>query len=122
MKLDSSNEPTTGNITLYEASDFATVLDASVDASGVDRVNIVINASRSVHIEAEITTGSGEQIQVVFTQDLEYGNVLNYLHNFTTQVCFSENTNDRDNSHSFRTFRMFSRFPLVKPSQNTMAR
>ncbi len=98
VMLDPSNEPTTGNITLYEASDFATLLDASVDASSV-AVNIVLNASRSVHIEAEIIAGSGERIEVVFTQDLEYGNVQNYLQNYTTQVCFSEKTNDRDHSH-----------------------
>ncbi len=106
--LDPSNETTTGQITLYQVSDYATLLDASADASGVDHINIVLNASRSVHIEAEITTGSGEQIQVVFTQDLEYGNVQDYLQDFAKQVCFCEKTNDRDHSHSFRTFRIFS--------------
>ncbi|KAI9454212.1 peptide N-acetyl-beta-D-glucosaminyl asparaginase amidase A-domain-containing protein [Lactarius psammicola] len=88
VMLDSSTEPTTGKTTIYEAFDYATLLSASLDSSGPDRVNVVLNASRSIHIEAEIISGSGERTEVVFTQDLEFGSVQNYLHNFTTEHFF----------------------------------
>ncbi|KAH9062601.1 peptide N-acetyl-beta-D-glucosaminyl asparaginase amidase A-domain-containing protein [Lactarius deliciosus] len=80
VNLDSSTSPTTGNITLYQANDYAlsTALKTSSDNGGI---NIIVNASRSIHIEAEIIAGSGEQIKVVFTQNLEYGTVQNYLQN-----------------------------------------
>ncbi|KAH8988323.1 peptide N-acetyl-beta-D-glucosaminyl asparaginase amidase A-domain-containing protein [Lactarius akahatsu] len=86
VKLDSSTAPTTGKITRYEAPNFATS-SASSSARGVD-VNITLKASRRVHIEAEIIAGSGTRTKVVFSQDLEYKNVQNYLQNFTTQNLF----------------------------------
>ncbi|KAH9064366.1 peptide N-acetyl-beta-D-glucosaminyl asparaginase amidase A-domain-containing protein [Lactarius vividus] len=86
VKLDSSTAPTTGKITRYEAPNFAT---SSVLSSvrGED-VNITVKASRRVHIEAEIIAGSGTRTEVVFSQDLEYSNVQNYLQNFDTQNLF----------------------------------
>ncbi|KAI9453624.1 peptide N-acetyl-beta-D-glucosaminyl asparaginase amidase A-domain-containing protein [Lactarius psammicola] len=86
VKLDSSTAPTAGKITRYEASDFATS-SVSSSASGVD-VNITLRASRSVHIETEIIAGSGARTEVVFSQNLGYANVQNYLQNFTTQNVF----------------------------------
>lgn len=88
VKLDSSTLPTTGKITRYEASNFATS-SVSSSARGVD-VNITLSASRSVYIEAEIIAGSGARTEVVFSQNLEYENAQNYLQNFTIQVCFHE--------------------------------
>ena len=88
MKLDSSTTPTTGKITQYKASNFATS-NFSKSARGVD-LNITLGASRSVYIEAEIIAGSGARTEVVFSQDLEYLNVQNYFRNFTEQVCFCE--------------------------------
>ncbi|KAH9177904.1 peptide N-acetyl-beta-D-glucosaminyl asparaginase amidase A-domain-containing protein [Lactarius sanguifluus] len=75
VNLDSSTLPTTGNITLYQADDYA--LSTSSGSNDGD-INIIVNASRSIHIEAEIIAGSGEKTKVVFTQNLEYGNVQNY--------------------------------------------
>ncbi|KAH9037484.1 peptide N-acetyl-beta-D-glucosaminyl asparaginase amidase A-domain-containing protein [Lactarius pseudohatsudake] len=72
VNLDSSTSPTTGNITLYQASDYAV---STATGSNDGDINIIVNASRSIHIEAEIIAGSGEQTKVVFTQNLEYGNV-----------------------------------------------
>ncbi|KAH9047740.1 peptide N-acetyl-beta-D-glucosaminyl asparaginase amidase A-domain-containing protein [Lactarius hengduanensis] len=72
VNLDSSTSPTTGNITLYQADDYAV---STATGSNDGDINIIVNASRSVHIEAEIIAGSGEQTKVVFTQNLEYGNV-----------------------------------------------
>ncbi|KAH9178002.1 peptide N-acetyl-beta-D-glucosaminyl asparaginase amidase A-domain-containing protein [Lactarius sanguifluus] len=75
VNLDSSTLPTTGNITLYQASDYAT---STASGHNNNDINIIVNASRSIHIEAEIIAGSGEQTKVVFTQNLEYGNVNNF--------------------------------------------
>ena len=88
VKLDASTLPTTGKITRYEVSNFATS-SVSSSARGVD-VNITLSASRSVYIEAEIIAGSGARTEVVFSQNLEYENAQNYLQNFTIQVCFHE--------------------------------
>ncbi|KAH9064365.1 hypothetical protein EDB87DRAFT_1318927 [Lactarius vividus] len=70
VNLDSSTEPTTGQITLYGASDFATS-NVSLFTSGVNK-SISLNTSRSVHIEAEIIAGSGARTDVVFSQNLEF--------------------------------------------------
>ncbi|KAH9177898.1 peptide N-acetyl-beta-D-glucosaminyl asparaginase amidase A-domain-containing protein [Lactarius sanguifluus] len=75
VNLDSSTLPTTGNITLYKADDYA--LSTASGSSDSD-IHIIVNASRSIHIEAEIIAGSGEKTKVVFTQNLEYGNVQDY--------------------------------------------
>ncbi|KAH9008587.1 peptide N-acetyl-beta-D-glucosaminyl asparaginase amidase A-domain-containing protein [Lactarius deliciosus] len=75
VNLDSSTLPTTGNITLYQAVDYAL---SSASVSNDSDINFIVNASRSIHIEAEIVAGSGEQTKVVFTQNLEYGNVQSY--------------------------------------------
>ncbi|KAH9177885.1 peptide N-acetyl-beta-D-glucosaminyl asparaginase amidase A-domain-containing protein [Lactarius sanguifluus] len=76
VNLDSSTLPTTGNITLYQADDYAL---STASGSNDSDINIIVNASRSIHIEAEIMAGSGEKTKVVFTQNLEYGNVQTYL-------------------------------------------
>ncbi|KAH9061967.1 peptide N-acetyl-beta-D-glucosaminyl asparaginase amidase A-domain-containing protein [Lactarius vividus] len=78
VNLDSSTLPTAGNMTLYQASDYAT---STVRGSNVNDINIIFNASRSIHIEAQIIAGSGERTKVVFTQNLEYGSVQNYAQN-----------------------------------------
>ncbi|KAH9158651.1 hypothetical protein EDB89DRAFT_2060762, partial [Lactarius sanguifluus] len=78
VNVDSSTSPTTGNITLYQADDYV-LSTASKSSSDNGGINIIVNASRIIHIEAEIIAGSGKRTKVVFTQDLEYGNVQNYL-------------------------------------------
>ncbi|KAH9177901.1 peptide N-acetyl-beta-D-glucosaminyl asparaginase amidase A-domain-containing protein [Lactarius sanguifluus] len=75
VNLDSSTLPTTGNITLYQADDYALSTTSGYNDSDI---YYVVNASRSIHIEAEIIAGSGEKTKVVFTQNLEYGSVQKY--------------------------------------------
>lgn len=84
VKLDPSNLPTTGRITQYEASSYATS-SVSAAVSGED-VNITVTASRNVRIKAEIIGGSGARTEVVFTQALLYGNEQSYLQNTTILV------------------------------------
>ncbi|KAI9435804.1 peptide N-acetyl-beta-D-glucosaminyl asparaginase amidase A-domain-containing protein [Lactarius indigo] len=98
VKLDSSTAPTTGKITRYEASNFATS-SASSSARGVD-VNITLEASRRVHIEAEIIAGSGTRTKVVFSQNMEFRNVQNYLQNFTTQNLFQVTSGQVSSKHN----------------------
>ncbi|KAH9054088.1 peptide N-acetyl-beta-D-glucosaminyl asparaginase amidase A-domain-containing protein [Lactarius vividus] len=83
VNLDSSTSPTTGNLTLYQASDYAT---STALGSNNGDITIVVNASRSIHIEAEIIAGSGGRTKVVFTQNLEYGNVHNYFQDLSHLV------------------------------------
>lgn len=82
---DPSGKPTTGNITKYTAQPFATTsTTGSVGANG--DVNVTVSATRSVHIESKIVSGSGHVNNVVFTQNLEFTNVQNYLDNTLIQV------------------------------------
>ena len=90
VKLDSSTTPTTGKITHYEVSDFATSTVSS-SKNGAD-MDIIVNASRRVYIEAEIVAGSGAKTEVVFSQSLDFASVQSYLQGFTKQVCLSKPT------------------------------
>ena len=81
----SSEEQTTGNITLYDAQPFAvTQTTGSVGDNG--DVNVTVSAQRSVHIEATVVSGSGKENKVVVRQELEYSNTQNYLQNTFVQV------------------------------------
>ena len=83
---DTSSKPTTGKITSYSASPFAvTTTTGSVGANG--DVNVTVTASRKIHVEANVVSGSGKTTHVVWDQNLEYQNVQNYLENATIQVC-----------------------------------
>ena len=60
---DPSGKPTTGKITHYDAPLFAeTDTTGSVGTNG--DVNVTVSASRKIHIEAEVTSGSGKTTQV----------------------------------------------------------
>ena len=80
-----SLEPTTGNITVFEAPDFATShISGSVGSNG--DVNVTVTATRSIHIEADIVSGNGKSNHVVWKQNLQYSNLQNFLANTTIQV------------------------------------
>jgi hypothetical protein len=82
---DSSSLPTTGKITSYQADPFAiSTLAGSVGNTG--DVEIVVTATRHIRIEAEILSGSGKLTRVVFSQDLRYRNVQNYMRFAYVQV------------------------------------
>ncbi|RPD66354.1 hypothetical protein L226DRAFT_478924 [Lentinus tigrinus ALCF2SS1-7] len=81
---DPSGKPTTGKITRYDAQPFAqTSITGSV---GDGDVNVTVSATRNIHIESEITSGSGKTTHVVWTQSLQYSNTQNYLDNATIQI------------------------------------
>lgn len=82
---DPSGKPTTGKITHYDAPLFAeTDTTGSVGTNG--DVNVTVSASRKIHIEAEVTSGSGKTTHVVWSQTLEYSNTQNYLDNTFVQI------------------------------------
>ena len=49
-------------------------------------VNVTVAATRKIHIESVITSGSGKTTHVVWDQRLKYSNTQNYLDNTTIQV------------------------------------
>ncbi|KAI0748346.1 peptide N-acetyl-beta-D-glucosaminyl asparaginase amidase A-domain-containing protein [Daedaleopsis nitida] len=82
---DPSGKPTTGKITRYDAPPFAqTSVTGSVGDNG--DVNITVAATRAIHIESEITSGSGKTTHVVWEQNLQYTNTQNYLDNAFVQI------------------------------------
>ncbi|KAG9318485.1 peptide N-acetyl-beta-D-glucosaminyl asparaginase amidase A-domain-containing protein [Chiua virens] len=80
---DPSGKQTTGRITSYDVQPYA-VTETSASIGGTD-VNITVNAQHSVHIEAVVISGSGQENYVTFDQDLSYTNTQYYLNNTLTQ-------------------------------------
>lgn len=82
---DPSGKPTTGKMNVYDASPFAvTSTTGSVGTNG--DVNVTVKATRNVHIESTIVSGSGKTTHVTFTQSLSYSNTQNFLDNTFIQV------------------------------------
>lgn len=86
--LDASPNSTTGNITSYAAEPYSQT-DVTETKQGSD-LTITVSATRKLHIESTIVTGSGKKNNVVFSQDLQYSNAQVYLNNFNTQVMSAE--------------------------------
>ncbi|KAI0797667.1 peptide N-acetyl-beta-D-glucosaminyl asparaginase amidase A-domain-containing protein [Abortiporus biennis] len=82
---DSSSEPTTGKITVYDVQPFATTTTTGSVARNGD-TTFTVSATRKVHIEADITSGSGKISHVVWTQSLEFSNTQSYLNNSLIQL------------------------------------
>lgn len=77
--------PTTGRITKYDVSPFAsTSTHASFGRNG--DFNVTVEATRRIAIEADIISGSGNKTHVIWQQNLAYNNLQIYLQNFTEQV------------------------------------
>jgi hypothetical protein len=82
---DTSSKPTTGKMTQYSVEPFSqTTTMGSVGENG--DVNVTVSATRQVHIESTITSGSGVVNNVVWVQNLQYKNVQNFLNNASIQV------------------------------------
>ena len=85
VKTDSSSKPTTGKITKYDVQPFAvTTTTGSVGTNG--DVNVTVGATRSIHIESQVISGSGHVNNVVWTQNLTFENKQSYLDNTFIQV------------------------------------
>ncbi|KAH0583869.1 hypothetical protein H2248_009465 [Termitomyces sp. 'cryptogamus'] len=84
VNTDESSNRTTGNITSYMAQPFASATTTGNVADNGD-INITVTATRKIHIEADIISGSGELMHVIWTQDLQYSNIQSFLENTTIQ-------------------------------------
>ena len=72
-------------MTQYSVEPFSkTTTVGSVGENG--DVNVTVSATRQVHIESTIISGSGMVNNVVWVQNLQYNNVHNFLSNTTIQV------------------------------------
>lgn len=82
---DSSSKPTTGSITKYISDPYAiTTTTGSVGSNG--DVNVTVTATRKIHVESIIRSGTGKSTEVVWSQSLSYKNVQTYLKNTSIQV------------------------------------
>ncbi|KIJ17411.1 hypothetical protein PAXINDRAFT_73494 [Paxillus involutus ATCC 200175] len=81
--LDPSGKPTTGQITSYDVQPYA-VTETTAAMGGGD-VNITLKAQRSLRIESVVISGSGQENNVVFQQNLDYTNTQYYLNDAYTQ-------------------------------------
>ncbi|KAJ3901294.1 peptide N-acetyl-beta-D-glucosaminyl asparaginase amidase A-domain-containing protein [Lentinula edodes] len=79
----STTNPTTGNMTVYEADDFPVTTATANIASNGD-VIITVTASRTIHIESDVCSDD-VCTAVVFDQSLNYSNVQTYLDGFNIQ-------------------------------------
>ncbi|OSD08639.1 hypothetical protein PYCCODRAFT_1441479 [Trametes coccinea BRFM310] len=96
---DSSSRPTTGKITKYDASPFAvSTTTGSVGDNG--DVNVTVSATRNIHIEAEITSGSGKTTHVVWSQNLEFSNTQQFLDNTFVQNVFQTASGTFSSTHN----------------------
>lgn len=82
--LDPSNKPTTGKITVLNAPPFAVTNTTGV--VGGNDVNFTVSATRNIHIEADIVSGSGKKTHVVWSQSLKFSNTQDYINNSNVQV------------------------------------
>lgn len=82
---DPSGKPTTGKMNTYNASPFAiTSTTGSVGANG--DVIVTVNATRDIHIDSTIVSGSGKTTRVVFSQQSTYSNTQSFLNDTFIQV------------------------------------
>ncbi|KIP09482.1 hypothetical protein PHLGIDRAFT_116276 [Phlebiopsis gigantea 11061_1 CR5-6] len=75
---DPSGKPTTGKINVYNASPFAVTSTTGSVADNGDVV-VTVSATRDIHIESTIVSGSGKTTKAVFSQHLTYSNTQSFL-------------------------------------------
>ncbi|KAG6897579.1 hypothetical protein C0992_000167 [Termitomyces sp. T32_za158] len=76
----------------------STTTTGNVGANG--DVNITVTATRKIHIEADIISGSGEMTHAIWMQDLQYSNVQSYLDNATIQNVIQTASGMSSSSHN----------------------
>jgi Peptide N-acetyl-beta-D-glucosaminyl asparaginase amidase A len=99
---DPSGKQTTGKITRYDVSPFGhSSSSASLGSNG--DINITVQASRSLTIEADVKSGSGSTTHVVWQQDLSYSNTQFYMNNFSVQNVVQSSTGQSSSKHDGKT-------------------
>ena len=79
-----STKRTTGKMTVYDVQPYAHTATTGSSADGV--VRATVQASRTVHIETDLVSGSGEKTHVVWSQSLSFSNAQTYRQNASIQV------------------------------------
>ncbi|KAI0709482.1 peptide N-acetyl-beta-D-glucosaminyl asparaginase amidase A-domain-containing protein [Earliella scabrosa] len=96
---DPSGRPTTGKITRYNAEPFAETATTGVVGDNGD-VNVTVAATRRIHIESVITSGSGKTTHVVWSQNLQYSNTQNFLDDTFVQIVNQSATGNFLSTHN----------------------
>ncbi|KAF5391346.1 hypothetical protein D9757_001888 [Collybiopsis confluens] len=97
--LDRSSRPTTGNMTVHSAAQFAdTRITGSVRDFG--NFNATVTASRAIHIESRIQSGSGELTHIIWTQNLQFSNVQTYQNNGLSATLRQTSTGTSSSTHN----------------------
>ncbi|KAJ3541852.1 hypothetical protein NM688_g6033 [Phlebia brevispora] len=94
----SSTKPTTGKITVYDVQPFAETTTFGSVKNGV--VSTTVTATRNIHIESDIISGSGERTHVVWLQSLSYSNVQTYRQNASVQTLRQTTTGSVSSTHN----------------------
>lgn len=82
---DPSGKQTTGSITKYDAQPFA--MTTTTGSVGGGDVNVTVEATRNIAIEATVVSGSGKVNKVVVSQQMKFSNTQFFLDNASIQVC-----------------------------------
>lgn len=82
---DPSPKRTTGRILVNNAPAFA-VTNTTGTVSDNGDVVVTVEATRNIHIESEIISGSGQVTHVVWSQSLSYSNTQSFLNDTFIQV------------------------------------
>ncbi|KAJ3919138.1 peptide N-acetyl-beta-D-glucosaminyl asparaginase amidase A-domain-containing protein [Lentinula edodes] len=97
--LDTSFEPTIGNMTVHSASNYAdTSITGFVEDFG--QFNATVTAMRNIHIEADILSGSGQLTHVIWTQDLQFLNIQTYRNNGLLATLKQTSTGNSSSTHN----------------------
>jgi hypothetical protein len=83
--LDSSEQATTGKITVHSAPLYASTTTTGSATSAGD-IDFTVKATRNIYIESDIITGSGRSTHVIWSQVLSYENTQTYRQNASVQV------------------------------------
>ncbi|KAF7789509.1 hypothetical protein EIP86_000455 [Pleurotus ostreatoroseus] len=93
-----STKRTTGKMTVYDVEPYATTKTTGTAEHGV--VSATVKASRSIHIEADIVSGSGEKTHVVWSQSLGFSNTQAYAQNASVQTLRQTTTGSVSSTHN----------------------
>ncbi|KAJ8521617.1 hypothetical protein ONZ45_g1709 [Pleurotus djamor] len=82
---DASSRPTKGKVLSYSAEPFArSSVEGRIEGEG--SVDFNVKATRKLHVESVISSGSGKTVRVQWSQNLEYTNAQVYRENGTVQT------------------------------------
>lgn len=83
--LDPSEKATTGKMIVHSAPSYASTTTTGV-SHGEGDIDFTVKATRAIHIESDIITGSGKRTHVIWEQNLSYQNTQSYSQNASVQV------------------------------------